>query len=323
VISIALAVRNGANYLEEGLRSVAAQTYRDYELIICDNASTDATPDIATSHARRDSRIRLVRSEVVWTQAENFTSAVAHCSYPWVKLLCHDDLMTPECLAQISTCIHGLRGDRVALISNGESWLFGSRTWRMSPGSHTQSVWNGKVALKAMAWGRGPTLPAMTTATVRRDIFMQHGAFDRRFNHFDTFYWCHLLITHDLLCLPIELTVNRIHSGQVTVRMRRSLTSVTEYEAFWEEFIRDHAATVGLTRLEAALLKRRASSQLASAASAEYFRCGPRAALRFLMGSPIRWSPLLPPLLVRSFLATRAKVRSANTVGISSRELFP
>jgi len=52
-------VYNGERYLKAALDSVLAQTFRDFELIISDNASTDATEEICREYAARDPRIRI------------------------------------------------------------------------------------------------------------------------------------------------------------------------------------------------------------------------------------------------------------------------
>ena len=49
VISIGLPVYNGENFLEQAIESVLAQTFQDYELVISDNASTDATQAFASA----------------------------------------------------------------------------------------------------------------------------------------------------------------------------------------------------------------------------------------------------------------------------------
>lgn len=64
-VSIGMPVYNGAQYIREALDSLLAQTFTDFELIISDNASTDATQSICEEYAHRDPRIRYVR------QAEN------------------------------------------------------------------------------------------------------------------------------------------------------------------------------------------------------------------------------------------------------------
>ncbi|WP_214401530.1 glycosyltransferase family 2 protein [Pseudonocardia lacus] len=59
-LSIGLPVYNGEEYLAEALDSLLGQTYRDFELIISDNASTDGTADLCRHYAA-DPRIRYLR----------------------------------------------------------------------------------------------------------------------------------------------------------------------------------------------------------------------------------------------------------------------
>lgn len=53
---------NAARFLHEALDSVLAQTFTDWELILVDDGSTDASPKIAKEYAERDARIRLLIS---------------------------------------------------------------------------------------------------------------------------------------------------------------------------------------------------------------------------------------------------------------------
>jgi glycosyltransferase involved in cell wall biosynthesis len=60
-VSIVLPVFNGAKELPETLKSILGQTEPDYELIVIDDGSTDATASILADQAARDQRIRLLR----------------------------------------------------------------------------------------------------------------------------------------------------------------------------------------------------------------------------------------------------------------------
>ncbi|WP_246465562.1 glycosyltransferase family 2 protein [Novosphingobium jiangmenense] len=59
-VSIVLPVHNGAAYLDQAIRSIRSQTFRDFELICVDDGSTDETPEILVRHARSDCRIRVI-----------------------------------------------------------------------------------------------------------------------------------------------------------------------------------------------------------------------------------------------------------------------
>ena len=60
-LSIGLPVYNGEDYVSQSLDALLGQSYEDFELIISDNASTDATADICQRYAKQDSRIRYIR----------------------------------------------------------------------------------------------------------------------------------------------------------------------------------------------------------------------------------------------------------------------
>ncbi len=71
LVSVVVPVFNGATYLDECLESILRQTYTNWDCTIVDNASTDATPEIARRFAARDSRFRHQRFD-------DFVSAIAN-----------------------------------------------------------------------------------------------------------------------------------------------------------------------------------------------------------------------------------------------------
>ena len=95
-VSVCIPVYNGEQFLAETIRSVLDQTYRDFELVVLDNASTDATGRIARSFD--DARIRVEINATTIPQPENWRAAVRLCRAPLIKLLCADDLLHPRCL---------------------------------------------------------------------------------------------------------------------------------------------------------------------------------------------------------------------------------
>lgn len=63
LVSIVLPTYNGARYLREAIESCLAQTYRNWELIVVDDCSQDATPDIIAEYMEPNPRIRSIRHE--------------------------------------------------------------------------------------------------------------------------------------------------------------------------------------------------------------------------------------------------------------------
>lgn len=61
-VSIVLPVYNGERYLDRSLESILKQTFDDWELIVVDDCSTDATPQIISKYVKKDKRIKSVRN---------------------------------------------------------------------------------------------------------------------------------------------------------------------------------------------------------------------------------------------------------------------
>jgi glycosyltransferase involved in cell wall biosynthesis len=97
-VSVCIPVYRGEAFLAETIRSVLRQTFDDYELVLLDNASTDESVRIARSFG--DPRIRIITNATTISQPDNWRKAVELCRAPLIKLVCADDLLYPQCLAQ-------------------------------------------------------------------------------------------------------------------------------------------------------------------------------------------------------------------------------
>lgn len=94
-VSIGVPAYNAARYLELTLDSLVRQTYADLEIIVCDNASSDDTPDIASDFARRDPRVRHVRSPENIGAGRNFIRCVQLARGELFRWASADDLSAP------------------------------------------------------------------------------------------------------------------------------------------------------------------------------------------------------------------------------------
>lgn len=100
IVSIGLPVYNGEKFIVETIESLLAQSFEDFELIIADNASTDATPDICKSFAARDPRIRYVSAEKNRGAAWNYNRAFELSTGHYFKWAADDDIHAPTFLEQ-------------------------------------------------------------------------------------------------------------------------------------------------------------------------------------------------------------------------------
>ncbi len=113
-VSIGLPVYNGEAFLAEALDSLLAQTFTDFELIVSDNASTDATAEICRARAARDARVRYLRNETNVGAMRNFNSVFELARGAYFKWAAHDDVHEPTYLER---CVEVLdRSPDVALV---------------------------------------------------------------------------------------------------------------------------------------------------------------------------------------------------------------
>lgn len=105
-ISIILPAHNAAATLPETLASLQAQTFPHWEAIIIDDASTDATPEIARQAAATDPRLRVIPGPGHGPSAAR-NEGIAHASADWLLFLDADDLLAPEHLERIAAALKG------------------------------------------------------------------------------------------------------------------------------------------------------------------------------------------------------------------------
>lgn len=107
-VTVGLPVYNGEAFLQAAVDSLLAQDFEDFELLIADNGSTDATEEIARRAVSADARVRYERSEDNRGAAWNFNRCVGLARGELFKWAAADDLAAPSFL---SACLAALDAD--------------------------------------------------------------------------------------------------------------------------------------------------------------------------------------------------------------------
>lgn len=97
-LTIGLPVYNGAQFIAEAIDSILAQTYKDFQLVISDNASTDDTESICRPYAAKDPRVRYIRNETNVGAVRNYNRLFEDSRSVYFKWAAHDDALTPDYL---------------------------------------------------------------------------------------------------------------------------------------------------------------------------------------------------------------------------------
>ncbi|MGI8822535.1 MAG: glycosyltransferase family 2 protein [Acidimicrobiia bacterium] len=117
-LTIGMPVRNGANFIRPALDSLLAQTYRDFVILVSDNASTDDTVAIVEEYMARHPMIGLQWHPTNLGAHRNYNSVVTNSTGELFKWMAHDDMIAPTFLAE---CIARLDADPGASLAFANS----------------------------------------------------------------------------------------------------------------------------------------------------------------------------------------------------------
>ncbi|MBF9030317.1 glycosyltransferase [Rhodobacterales bacterium HKCCE3408] len=95
LVSVVMAFRNGARYLEPAISSVLGQDHSELELLLCDDASTDTSPAIAADWAARDGRVTILRSERQGGPGVARNRGFDAATGDWIAIVDADDMIHP------------------------------------------------------------------------------------------------------------------------------------------------------------------------------------------------------------------------------------
>ena len=215
-VTVVIPVFNGENYLEEAICSVLNQTYRDFEIVVVDDGSTDGTWAIIERYiAANPGVVRGIRKQNGGTAAAlNAGIQVANGKYfAWLS---HDDRFLPHKLeAQLALLdsnpeIVGVYSDYTRIDEAGSRIGLVHATWYPQSKTVRRFLQNPYI--------NGSTL------VVERRCLQEVGLFDEavRYAH-DALMWVHLIQRYQLAHIPEPLTEYRIHSNQATEKKRQAV----------------------------------------------------------------------------------------------------
>lgn len=98
IVSIGMFVYNGDSYIRDAIESILNQSFKEFELIISDNASTDKTEEICREYANKDHRIRYIRQPENLGAAANCLFVLDQAQGEYYMWAAHDDTKSPDFL---------------------------------------------------------------------------------------------------------------------------------------------------------------------------------------------------------------------------------
>jgi glycosyltransferase involved in cell wall biosynthesis len=105
LVSICIPLYNGEKYLEQCLNSAINQTYKNIEILLVDDVSSDNTLSIVNKYAANDKRIKLHRNNKNLGLVGNFNKCLELANGEWIKFLLQDDYLADNCIETMLAAI--------------------------------------------------------------------------------------------------------------------------------------------------------------------------------------------------------------------------
>lgn len=215
-VSIVLTTYNRAEALSKTLDTLLIQSLGDFELIVCDDCSTDNTADLVSAYASRDARILYQRNPRNLRMPGNLNAGIRRARGTYLANLHDGDLYDPQLLEKWASALD--RHPRAAFVFNQYRALDDSGNIARIYSEDLPDVISGHRLLDEWFFRRWLfDSPVWGTVMARREVYLQAGLFDERFSFIsDVDMWLRLAEKYDvaylreaLITLPSRGTLPR------------------------------------------------------------------------------------------------------------------
>lgn len=222
-ISIIMSVYNGEDYLAETIESVIAQTFKNWELIVINDCSTDGTGALLESFAKKDERIKVHTNEVNLRLPKSLNKAISLSCGKYIARMDADDICLPNRFEKQYKFME----------ENREVDLSSCRFLTLKNGVYASGGCGGRCdndALKAMLLVMNPILHPGVIA--KAEVLKKINYDETLTCTEDLELWTRLVMKNKKLqILPEYLLIYRLHDKQITsTTFERQHTEVLKIE---------------------------------------------------------------------------------------------
>jgi hypothetical protein len=223
LVSVLLTAYNREAYIGASLESVLAQSCGNFELIVVDDRSSDATLAIAREYERRDSRVRVHANERNLGDYGNRNFAASLARGEFLKFHDSDDVMYAHCLEVM-----------VRYLSAAPSAAFALSAHRAWAGAPCPIVSTPYLSYQREFLGFGMFNQGPANALFRTDAFNRLGGFEDLGPHSDLAFWLRACRSVNVLLIPADLYWYRVHEGQHLQTLQSAFDQARAARFHWE-----------------------------------------------------------------------------------------
>jgi glycosyltransferase involved in cell wall biosynthesis len=262
-VSVVVPVYNSVAFIDATMRSILAQTFSDFELVVSDNSSTDGTWE-ALQQFTADSRVRLNRSASNVGAPANFNAVTNLATGEFLKLVCADDLVYPDCLAEQVAALAAHPSAVMAASTRDVIDAAGVPVLRNRGLAGLRGEVSGAEAIRRTVLAGTNIFGEPASVLFKRGALVDAGGWDVRFPYLiDETTYCAVLLRGNLVAVPRSLAAFRVSESQWGMQLMRA--QANQAIDFSREFAAAHPGLlgprdllVGKTRARANAVARRA-----------------------------------------------------------------
>ena len=213
-VTVCLPTYNKARYLPAAIASVLAQEFRDYELLIVNDASPDNTDEIVRGFV--DARIKYARNPQNMGLVENWNCCLNLAQGDYAIVFHDDDVMLPGLLRREVEVLDG--NSKVVLVHAAAQAIDESGAVFCVAAPHTWPPLASSLEFVTLYWTQGYVV--MPSAMFRRSLALRLGAFNPDLKYSaDADLWQRMAFEGQVAFLDELLISNRVHSSQTTQKI--------------------------------------------------------------------------------------------------------
>lgn len=228
MISICMPTLNSEAFMTSRLESIRRQTYTDWELVVVDSQSDDATLPMIEAFAEQGGVVRVYQGprDGIYT---NINRSIEYAQGEYVYIATSDDTMADDCLEKLAKALDRHPGCGLAhcplkiLDANDESieddWWSDRSSFVRSAGGLLHQTHLRKAPYDGMLHMLGQTVyTSLTQLLIRRELFDRIGMFRSDWGPIGDFYWdMRAALTMDTIHVGDTWASWRVHETQATV----------------------------------------------------------------------------------------------------------
>lgn len=218
-ISVCIPVFNGEEFIKQAIESVLNQSFKDFELVVVDNNSTDST--VALVKEFNDPRIKLFKNETNIGMIPNWNKAIEHSKGTYIKILPADDLLMPECLKLQVEVLENDPSQQISLVCGTRNIIDKKGRIIFTRGfAKKKAILSGEKAINKVIRSGGNIIGEGGAVLFRKEILKKTGVFNSPiFYVLDLDLWFKILLHGNLCVLPEVVCAFRISGSSASVKV--------------------------------------------------------------------------------------------------------